>query len=383
MRTDKKPKILSFSHYGPLYGANRSLLTLLTATRDQIDWWVICLEDGDFPKELARNGIECRVVKFANDIHKAPRFPQWFHSIKRFVFNVLAALYIALLVIRKRIDLIHTNSSVIFFGALVAFFSGRKHLWHIREFVYEDYQLKYNFGKSSFRFWANKAARIICISKSIAQKRVIEAGVTAPHVVIYNGLVDTLPEVSPRVRPETPLAGIVGIIDPAKGQMIAVKAVNALVKKGIPIKLEIVGEIGDTAYYEEIAAYIKEQGISEHIQFTGFTKDIQSIYRRLDVLLMCSPNEALGRVTIEGMMYGVPVVAFDSAGTSEIVQHGQTGLLYRSDEYSLAAELERLLNDHSLYAGLAGRAREHVFQNFTITKYRDNFIREVESCRQS
>lgn len=382
MRTDTKPKILSFSHYGTLYGANRSLLTLLTATRGQIDWWVICLEDGDFVKELASNGIEYKVVTFANDIHKVPRNPQWFHSIKRFAFNIMAALYIAALVIRKRVDLIHTNSSVIFFGALVAFFSGRKHLWHIREFVYEDYHLKYNFGKSSFRFWANKAARIICISKSIAWKRVIEAGVTAPHVVIYNGLVDALPTNPSRTRSETPLTGIVGIIDPAKGQMTAVKALNALVKKGTAVKLEIVGEIGDPAYYEEIAAYIKEQGIGQHIRFTGFTKDIQSIYRRLDVLLMCSPNEALGRVTIEGMMYGVPVVAFDSAGTSEIVQHEQTGLLYRSDERSLAVELERLLNDHSLYAGIAERAREHVSQNFTITKYRDNFLREVESCRK-
>lgn len=383
MRTETKPKILSFSHYGTLYGANRSLLTLLTATRDHIDWWVICLEDGDFVKELANNGIEFKVVRFANDIHKIPRYPQWFHSLKRFAFNIAAAFYIAVLVIRKRIDLIHTNSSVIFFGALVAFFSGRKHLWHIREFVYEDYHLNYNFGKSSFRFWANKAARIICISKSIALKRVIEAGVSSPHVVIYNGLVDALPEVTPRVRREIALVGIVGIIDPAKGQMTAVKAVNALVKKGTPVRLEIVGEIGDPAYYEEIVAYIAEQGIAEHIGFTGFTKDIQSIYRRLDALLMCSPNEALGRVTIEGMMYGVPVVAFDSAGTSEIIRHEETGLLYRSDEQSLADELERLLNDRSLYAGIAERGREHVFQNFTITKYRDNFIREVESCRKN
>lgn len=382
MRSDTKPKILSFSHYGTLYGANRSLLTLLIATREQIDWWVICLEDGDFVKELARNGIECKIVRFANDIHKIPRYPQWFHSIKRFAFNVMAALYIASLVVRKRIDLIHTNSSVIFFGALVAFFSGRRHLWHIREFVYEDYHLKYNFGKSSFRFWANKAARIICISKSIAQKRVAEAGVSAPHVVIYNGLVDTLPAITPRPRRGTSLAGIVGIIDPAKGQMAAVKALNALVKKGTPVKLEIVGEIGDPVYYEQIAAYVGEQGLGEHVVFTGFTKDIQSIYQRLDVLLMCSPNEALGRVTIEGMMYGVPVVAYDSAGTSEIVRHEETGLLYRSDEHSLAFELERLLNDRSLYAGIAKRAREHVSQNFTITKYRDNFLREVESCRK-
>ncbi|PSL25132.1 glycosyltransferase family 4 protein [Dyadobacter jiangsuensis] len=383
MRTKKKPKILSFSHYGTLYGANRSLLTLLTETRDQIDWWVICPRDGDFTEELARNGIEFKIIAFANDIHKVPRFPQWFHSVKRFAFNVLVALYVALLVVRKRIDLIHSNSSVIFFGALVAFISGRKHLWHIREFVYDDYHLKYNFGKSSFRFWANKAARIICISKSIAQKRVIDSDVATPHTVIYNGLVDELPQIPPHIPGITSQAGIVGIIDPAKDQMTAIKAINALVKKGVAIKLEIVGEIGDPAYYEEIAAYIQEQGISGHIQFTGFTKDVQSIYRRFDVLLMCSPHEALGRVTIEGMMYGVPVVAFDSAGTSEIVQHGQTGLLYHSDEHSLAAEVERLLNDPSLYAGIAKRAREHVFQNFTITKYRDNFIREVESCRQN
>lgn len=380
--SDRKPKILTFTHYSKLYGANKSFLTLLIATRNDIDWWVVCREDGDFVQELVRNGIPHRVIPFTNDIHKVPRSPQWFHSIKRFGFNIAAALYLAVLVFQKRIDLIHTNSSVIFMGALVSFFSGRKHLWHIREFVYEDYQLKYNFGKKSFKFWANKAARVICISKSIAQKRVVEAGVTAPHVIIYNGLVDAdLPVAPLRKREGTPLAGIIGIIDPAKGQLTAVKAVNELLKSGFPVRLEIVGEIGDHEYYEEIIAFIKAQGIAGHVQFTGYTRDIQRIYRQLDVALMCSPNEALGRVTIESMMHGVPVVALDAAGSSEIIEHERTGLLFRDGAESLARELKRLLNDHSLYTAITARAREHVLQNFTITTYRDNFIREVESCR--
>ncbi|GGM77346.1 glycosyl transferase [Dyadobacter beijingensis] len=382
MRISPKPKILSFSHYGTLYGANRSLLTLLKASREQIDWWVICREDGDFVKELAKNGIEYDVIPFTNDIHKVPRFPQWFHSVKRFAFNIAAALYIAALVVRKKVTLIHTNSSVIFIGAMVSFFSGRKHLWHIREFVYEDYALKYNFGKSSFRFWANKAARLICISKSIAERRVIETGVTAPHVVICNGLVEeVLPDLSPRTPAEPPVAGIVGIIDPAKGQMTAIKAIHQLIRKGRPVKLNVIGEIGDPDYHAEILHYIESNGMTDYVKFIGFTKDIESIYRQMDVLLMCSPNEALGRVTIEGMMHGVPVVAFDSAGSSEIVEHERTGLLFTTDDGSLPLQIERLLNDPSLRATLTGQAREHVLQNFTITKYRDNFVREVESCR--
>jgi glycosyltransferase involved in cell wall biosynthesis len=59
---------------------------------------------------------------------------------------------------------------------------------------------------------------------------------------------------------------------------------------------------------------------------------------------MCSKNEALGRVTIEAMSRGTPVIGFDNAGTSEIIKHAYNGFLYKEGASELSENNE---HDHS------------------------------------
>jgi glycosyltransferase involved in cell wall biosynthesis len=376
-----KPKVLTFTHYGQLYGANRSLLTLLIALKDKIDWWVISKEHSEFTEELKKHNIPFTIVPFTNDVYSAPKRFQIFHSIKRFCYNLVLAFYIAFLVLRKKVDVVHSNSSVIFIGAMVAMLSGRKHLWHIREFVFEDYGLNYLLGKKSFNFWAGKAQTIICISKSILQRRILDAGIKTNYKVIYNGLVDNMPGIVPKGRRgNTPILGIVGVIDPAKDQLTAVKAVNILVKNGLPVTLRIIGNVSSQPYFEILSAYIQKEGLSEHVHFAGFSKDIESIFNELDISLMCAQNEALGRVTIESMMYGVPVVAFGSSGTIEIIENEKTGLLYFESESTLAQQIERLISDQDLYARISEQGMAHVRKTFTIQTYAEKFMQEVTLC---
>jgi glycosyltransferase involved in cell wall biosynthesis len=375
--THKKPKILTISHYGNLYGANRSLLTLIGALKSQVDWLVICREKGDFTSELDKLDIDYKVLPLAWDVSsKGSQFGK-LRYLSKFGMNILLSIYLGILVIRQRIDLIHSNSSVIFIGAFVAFITGRKHLWHIREFVYEDYNLKYNFGRQAFRFWAEKARTLICISKSVYQKRVVDTGIRANSVVIYNGLVHDDTARPKRSRTQVATIGIVGVIDPAKDQLTAIKAVNLLVKSNLPVKLKIIGEIDADPYFDMLSDYVKKHNLENHVVFTGFSKDVEAIYSDLDITLMCSRNEAMGRVTIESMMHGIPVVAYDSAGTSELIEHGQTGLLYKGDEKALAAEVTRLLKDPQLYDAISDRAQTHVRSNFTISQYSKKFLNEV------
>ena len=64
--------------------------------------------------------------------------------------------------------------------------------------------------------------------------------------------------------------------------------------------------------------------------FEGFVGNVEDIYRKLDVLLMCSRAEAFGRVTIEAMLRKVPVIGFDSGGTSELIEDGVTGFKFKN-----------------------------------------------------
>ncbi|MGN7887973.1 glycosyltransferase family 4 protein [Dyadobacter endophyticus] len=376
----KKPRILTFTHYGELYGANRSLLTLLVALRDKIDWWVICKEESEFSRELRRQNIRYSIVPFTNDVYMQKKRFQWLNSIKRTVYNVAVGLYTAFIARKHGVDLIYTNSSVIFIGAVTSFFSRRKHIWHIREFVYDDYKLTYLLGERAFRFWANKASAIICISKSIQKRRVLSKDINVKSVIIYNGLVSDQSKATVRPSPVKPtVLGIVGVIDPAKNQLAAIKAVHELVKRGKFVVLNIVGSVSSQAYFETLKTYISEHGLNEYVNFTGFCKDVSAIFKSIDITLMCSPHEAFGRVTVESMMHGVPVVAYKSAGTAEIIDHEITGLLYHDEKNALTTQLTRLMTDDDLYKKISSRASKVARENFTIKSYADQFAQLVYS----
>ncbi len=374
----KKPRILTFTHYGELYGANRSLLTLLIALRDKIDWWVICKEESEFSRELQRQNIRYSIVPFTNDVYMQEKRFQWFNSIKRTAYNLAVGFYTAMIARRHNVDLIYTNSSVIFIGAMTSFFSGRKHIWHIREFVYDDYKLKYLLGEKAFRFWANKASAIICISKSIQKRRVLSKDITSKSVIIYNGLVEDQTPAVVRTNSSKPtVLGIVGIIDPAKNQLAAIKAIHELVKRGKSVVLNVVGSISSPAYFETLKTYVAENGLNEYVNFTGFRKDVGAIFKSIDITLMCSPHEAFGRVTVESMMHGVPVVAYKSAGTAEIIEHGNTGLLYQDEQNGLTAQLTRLMTDDDLYKTISSKASTAAREKFTVKSYADQFTQLV------
>jgi glycosyltransferase involved in cell wall biosynthesis len=375
---NRKPTVMSFTHYGQLYGANRSLLTLIITLKDQINWWIICKEKSEFTDELIKHGIRFTVIPFTNDVYKIEKKFQLLHSIKRFCYNIPWAIYLAFLALKGKVNVIHSNSSVIFIGAMVSLISGKKHLWHIREFVFEDYGLKYLLGNKSFQFWANKAHKIICISNSIRERRVVQQNIKSDTIILYNGIVKEDQVSPPRSKPAGRIViGIVGIIDPAKEQLTAIKAIHELKKANVPAELHVIGNVSSEVYFESLQQYVTNENISDVVKFKGFTKDITEIYKHLDISLMCAKNEALGRVTIESMMYGVPVVAFASSGTIEIVQAEKTGLLYSLDEKELASQIRRLAEDETLYNRLSIAGIEHVSKYFTVKSYRQTFLKEI------
>ncbi|WP_439557336.1 glycosyltransferase family 4 protein [Dyadobacter sp.] len=380
----KKPKILSFSHYGQLYGANRSLLTLILASRDRLDWLVICRQEGQFTEELKANAVAYRVIPFKTDVYNGPSNTPKLRGIVKLLTNVRAATHIVSLINSEQVDIIHSNSSVILIGAITAQLAAKKHLWHFREFVYEDYNSKYNLGKSFFRYWARKADTIICISQSIREVRLVQGKVDTRSVIIYNGLVGSDMAQTPRsLANRTSVISIIGVINRAKNQLVAIKALRQLLRSGKRLTLHIAGDINDPEYYGELKTYIQQENLSEYVRFLGFVKDIKTVIAESDVTLMCSRMEAFGRVTVESMMYGVPVVAFASAGSSEIIENGKTGLLYTGEEDDLAEKIDKILSDPVLYKVISENALNHVAKNFTVSSYADNFVNEVNLALKS
>jgi L-malate glycosyltransferase len=142
---------------------------------------------------------------------------------------------------------------------------------------------------------------------------------------------------------DTFIVGIVGRIEPQKGQHILLEAVKLLQQTGIDAKALIVGHAMDEEYLQKLQYEYREVGI-----FTGFTDEAQTLMQLCDVMVLATDNETFGLVLIEAMMCGVCVVASNSGGPLEIIDDEINGLFFRTfDSDDLHNKLRSLHQDES------------------------------------
>ena len=137
------------------------------------------------------------------------------------------------------------------------------------------------------------------------------------------------------------LLGILGRIDDGKGQDFVIDVLHQLRQQpGYDVHLVIMGEPtlneGD-AYLHQLEQQVARLGLQHQVHFRPFRADPAVFYQAIDVFMMASENETYGMVTLEALASGVPVVGAATGGTLELVQHGQTGLLYLWRDVAAAA----------------------------------------------
>ena len=110
--------------------------------------------------------------------------------------------------------------------------------------------------------------------------------------------------------------------------------------------------------------------------FTGFQEDIGSYYDALDAIVICAKNEALGRITIEGMLSHKPVIGKISGATPELIKDGVTGLLYDTPK-KLSQSIEYLFENPTISAKLAKNGAEYAVTNFSSCKSIDKLYKEI------
>jgi len=143
--------------------------------------------------------------------------------------------------------------------------------------------------------------------------------------------------------------GIVGRIEPQKGQYIVIDAVEKLIEQDIDARALIVGHPMSEEYLYELQNDIARRGLNDRVVFTGFTREAQAIMQLCDVMVLATQNETFGLVLIEAMMCGVCVCASDSGGPLEIINHEKSGLLFKTfDSNDLADKLHLLVNEREL-----------------------------------
>ena len=363
-------KILFFSHYSFLYGSNRSMGSLILYFKNQgIEAEVMLPTKGKFSEEMERNGIKVHTMRFFYQILYVKPDVKYLVLPVLWLYNLLAFPFLLMKVKAINPDVIYTNCSLDGYGIWVAKLLGKKHVTHIREFMYEDFGARYLLGNKAKRWYLMKSDKLICVSKAVANT--VLGGIPTNARIIYNGVKMPL-RIKQPVRPTTGLRlGIVGILDVAKQQHKAIQYMADIVKQFPDMTLHIIGDKECTykTYIKRLTKKLRLEGV---VVFDGFVENVEDIYDKLDVLLMCSRSEAFGRVTIEAMLRQVPVIGFDSGGTSELIEDGVTGFKFKDCDGIIRA-LDRLTNEPDLWQRIVRKARETAIEKFNEERY----VREV------
>ena len=140
----------------------------------------------------------------------------------------------------------------------------------------------------------------------------------------------------------------------------------------IPARLELVGDGPDR---ERIEALVTSLGLRDHVRFLGERGDLIATLQQSDVFLLPSQTESFGLAALEAMACGVPVVASDVGGVSEVVVDGETGFLAPAgDVAAMAAHARRLLFDEDLRRRMSRAARHAAETRFRLGPAVDRYL---------
>jgi len=393
-------RVAYLTHYADLYGANRSMLELIgeLKRRGDLEPHVLLPVHGPLVGELERMGVPYRIIPFESRLARRDYMGGLHHRLMqrwrqardargrgRRNRGLLPAMVDQ--VKAWRIRLIHANSSAVSIAPDLASEASLPLVWHIRELLASHYGLQHDEGRGDHSRALRDADRLIVISRAVRDEVLRYTALVRPLEVVYNGVLPKARYAELRAVASNRWNGtgpftfaMVGLIHPAKGHVEALEALRLVVDSGADARLIIAGDGRIAALRERISAL----GLTAHVELPGFVPDAFSVYARAHALLMCSRHEAMGRVTVEAMACGLPVIGHASGGTPELMRDGLDGTLYDQGAGQLAQQMLALIGDRVHARQLGEQASLHAESLFSVERCADEVwrvYREVLSKR--
>jgi glycosyltransferase involved in cell wall biosynthesis len=173
------------------------------------------------------------------------------------------------------------------------------------------------------------------------------------------------------IPPEMTVVGTAGRLTAVKGQEVLIRAAAELIRSGERIILVLLGEGELRQGLEQLAL---DLGIAENVRFLGWRPDVARIMASCDIFCLPSRNEGMGKVLVEAMAMGIPIIASDIGGIKDMIRPGENGLLVPAgDVHAWTEAISRLcLNPESRRGmGEAGRQRASRYSSEKMIKMID------------
>ena len=360
-------KVLFVAHEKMINGASHSLLNIIDCLSDRCNFIVVTpYKDGPFVDELQKRNVDIYYAPFYRWVEfKDKSFDEkkkkWKYYNK---INNKLAKKLSIILKNEKIDIIHSNTTVVDFGYKLSKIMKIPHIWHAREFGEKDFSM---YPLCSYRKYFKIMSDnnyIICVSNIVSEK--FKNKIKDKYLkVIYNGVnkININNDKKYNLSKNSKLVCLQsGMINKTKGQDITIKAVDSLIKEGYNIELLIAGsgDISDLGINKDDKKWLK---------ILGQVNNLPEIRRNVDVEIVSSKSEAFGRVTIEAMMGSLAVIGSNSGATKELIKDKENGLLFNQGDYiDLASKLKLLYNDRKLLEKIGKSAYDYSKDYFLIDR---------------
>ncbi|MGI8503149.1 MAG: glycosyltransferase family 4 protein [Hassallia sp.] len=363
-------KILFLDQSGKPGGAELCLIDIAKPYSDRCK--VGLFADGSFKTLLIQNKIPVQVLATqAIQVRKESSLAQGLSSLGQ-----LAPIITKVAKIAREYDLIYANTQkALVVGAIASFLSRRPLVYHLHDILSHEH-----FSKTNRRIavtCANLASLVIANSQASKTAFVKAGGRAEITEIVYNGFDSKNYEISEsdikQLRQELSLKGqfVVGHFSrlaPWKGQHILLEA---LAKCPQEVTVLLVGDalFGEQDYVDNLHRQVTNLGLEKRVKFLGFRSDIPQLMSACHLVAHTSISpEPFGRVIVEAMLCGTPVVAAASGGAIELVEHDINGFLATPGKpQELAQIITACLQEPEKTAVIANNARITASQRFDVT----------------
>jgi sugar transferase (PEP-CTERM/EpsH1 system associated) len=310
------------------------------------------------------------------------------HVPKRKGNDLMAVLRLALLFRRDRPHIVHTHTwSTLVEGVLAAKIARVPILIHGEHGTLRKESRPHVYAQRMF--W-RCADIVLAVSGSLKQHLVREVGFPAERIIPIQNGVDT-----DRFRPNGERTAqrealgwpTSGIIVGSVGRLVSVKNHASLLIAAARVAQQVpqltLALVGDGPLDGELKTLAQQLGIADRVLFLGCRDDVPNLLNAMDIFVLPSLREGMPNALLEAMACGLPVIASEVGGATEIVRDGENGLLvYPTDVERLSQHLYQLvLSPERRHAmGMAGR--RYVEQEFKmehmVNKYTNLYLALTE-----
>jgi glycosyltransferase involved in cell wall biosynthesis len=341
-------------------GAQNTLWTFLrNYDRDRIDPAVVFLAEGGFADDVGRLGLGTTILPTAR-LRRGGSAVRTINALRR-------------LLVRERPDLVlgwGPKSQVYVGPACKLEGMVRRAVWRATELP----QAAVHRVAMTL-----PAGAVVCASRFVAQAHerirprrpvVVSLPGVEPAPPPVHGEVDRLRSLH-GIRSDAVVVGTLGRLVPVKRHDRLLRLVAALRRRGQDAQALVVG--GDDAGFApghdaSLRRLADELGLGENAIFTGHTRSTGACLAAMDVFVSSASDEGFGAAVVEALASGVPVVAVDRGGPSEILEHGRSGLLVpEGSEDGLVDAVAGVLTDAGLREELSRGGRARYEERFTGT----------------